>query len=59
MNTYIIFLLIPAVVKFFPIEKLSAQKNARVICAGGFHIDNISPAQLKELSEALEQVVWN
>ncbi|MBE6101078.1 MAG: hypothetical protein E7200_03100 [Selenomonas ruminantium] len=40
-------------------EKLSAQKNARVICAGGFHIDNISPAQLKELSEALEQVVWN
>ena len=37
-------------------ERLSAQREARVVCTGGFHIDDISPAQLKELDEALEKI---
>ena len=38
-------------------ESLSARKNARVICTGGFHSDNISPAQLKELDGAMERIM--
>ena len=37
-------------------EKLSAQKGARVVCTGGFHIDEISPVQLQELDEAVKQI---
>ncbi len=37
-------------------ERLSARRKARVVCTGGFHIDNISPAQLKELDEALGKI---
>lgn len=39
-------------------EKLSAQKNARVVCTGGFHIDEISPAQLQELGEAIKDFTF-
>lgn len=37
-------------------ERLSAQREARVVCTGGVHIDDISPAQLKELDEALAKI---
>ena len=40
-------------------ERLSAQRNARVVCTGGVHIDEISPAQLKELGEALERITFD
>lgn len=39
-------------------EKLSAQKNARVVCTGGFHIDEISPAQLQEMGEAIKNFTF-
>lgn len=37
-------------------ERLASQREARVVCTGGFHIDNISPAQLRELDEALSEI---
>ena len=40
-------------------EKLSSEKKARVVCTGGFHIDNISPAQLQELGKAVEKVSFS
>ena len=39
-------------------ERLAAQKNARVVCTGGVHIDKISPAQLRELDEAWERITF-
>ena len=39
-------------------ERLAERKNARVVCTGGFHIDEISPLQLQELGEALEKITF-
>ena len=37
-------------------EKLAAQKGARVVCTGGFHVDGITGAQLQELDRALDKI---
>lgn len=37
-------------------ERLAAQRGARVVCTGGFHIDEISPAQLQELDRAVKGI---
>ena len=39
-------------------EKLSAQKQARVVCTGGFHLDEISLPQLQELGEAIRKFTF-
>ena len=38
-------------------EKLCKSYGVKVTCTGGFHVDNITEAQLKEITEAIESIV--
>ena len=38
-------------------ERLSAKKNAVVVCSGGFHMDGITKEQIQEVCQAVEQFV--
>ena len=37
-------------------EKLCKSYGVTVTCTGGFHVDNITEAQLKEITEAIESI---
>ena len=37
-------------------EKISAAKSAVVVCAGGVHLDNITPQQIDAVMEAAEEI---
>lgn len=38
-------------------EKASKKYGVTAICTGGFHVDNMSPAQIEEVIAALQKVV--
>lgn len=37
-------------------EKVSAAKNATVVCTGGFHVDNITEEQIEEVKKVVVNV---
>ena len=37
-------------------EQLAAQKNAVVVCTGGFHMDNLNRKQIGQIVEAAEKM---
>ncbi|WP_455543912.1 prenylated flavin chaperone LpdD [Intestinibacter sp.] len=38
-------------------EKVCIKKNAVVLCSGGFHIDDITKEQIKEVLQAVKELV--
>ena len=39
-------------------EQLAAQRNAVVVCTGGFHMDDMEPEQIRQVMEAVKKMVW-
>ena len=37
-------------------ERVSKHKNAVVVCTGGFHVDDITDAQLREVLECVKDI---
>lgn len=39
-------------------EQFAAQKQAVVVCTGGFHMDDMKPEQIGQVVEAVKKMVW-
>lgn len=38
-------------------ERIASRENCRVVCTGGFHVDNITPFQIKELMDKIKDAL--
>ena len=38
-------------------EQMAARENAVTVCCGGFHMDHITKAQIREVKEAVEEII--
>lgn len=38
-------------------EQMAARENAVTVCCGGFHMDHITKEQIREVKEAVEEII--
>ena len=38
-------------------EQVAARENAVTVCCGGFHMDHITKEQIREVKEAVEEII--